>query len=545
MDEAQVDGDPTLIATSRASANQLVNELLAHPDRYNDLVKATRPMMSLLRQDLEALFRDPNGSEAARSMAANILANHAHAGQDVDALVRLLVDATPRQFPIILAALTRSKTAAITSLRRVLEPPRTPGASDHDRNHVASQQANAAIALCQFGETAQAWSLLEHRPDPLVRTYLIDRMAKLGVEPGTLLDRLGLETDESVRIALLLILGGIPADQRSNSWFPRAMSQIGYIYEVEASPGVHSAAEWVQRQWGLQRPAFGSPEPKSPVNKHWYLTKNGHTMALIPAATSFRMGRSETEPVRDKDEAPHECRIPRRYYMSTHEVSATQYLQFRRDVSTATFHDSIPDRFPNDYSSDPNGPMNIVFWLDAIAYCRWLSEREGIPEDQMCYPKLDQIKFGMTPNPDYLSRIGYRLPTEAEWEYAARGGASTSRFFGDDDAMLPRYGWFVMNSGGTLHLSGLLLPNDYGLFDVLGNLKEWCYDAYEIQLHGGIDQERMAPIDGKQQRVARGGSYSDGPNVLRVANRYFNEPTQAMFAMGFRVARTAPKPSSR
>jgi formylglycine-generating enzyme required for sulfatase activity len=189
--------------------------------------------------------------------------------------------------------------------------------------------------------------------------------------------------------------------------------------------------------------------------------------------------------------------------------------------------------------------MNIVFWLDAIAYCRWLSEREGIPEDQMCYPKLDQIKFGMTPNPDYLSRIGYRLPTEAEWEYAARGGASTSRFFGDDDAMLPRYGWFVMNSGGTLHLSGLLLPNDYGLFDVLGNLKEWCYDAYEIQLHGGIDQERMAPIDGKQQRVARGGSYSDGPNVLRVANRYFNEPTQAMFAMGFRVARTAPKPSSR
>jgi hypothetical protein len=144
-------------------------------------------------------------------------------------------------------------------------------------------------------------------------------MAKLGVEPGTLLDRLGLETDESVRIALLLILGGIPADQRSNSWFPRAMSQIGYIYEVEASPGVHSAAEWVQRQWGLQRPAFGSPEPKSPVNKHWYLTKNGHTMALIPAATSFRMGRSETEPVRDKDEAPHECHPvfaipPRRFH---------------------------------------------------------------------------------------------------------------------------------------------------------------------------------------------------------------------------------------
>ena len=75
------------------------------------------------------------------------------------------------------------------------------------------------------------------------------------------------------------------------------------------------------------------------------------------------------------------------------------------------------------------------------------------------------------PYPDYLKRTGYRLPTEAELEYAGRAGAVTSRYFGDDDKMLPRYAWFIKNSDGQTHPGGMLLPNEFGLFDVLGNVR--------------------------------------------------------------------------
>jgi formylglycine-generating enzyme required for sulfatase activity len=163
-------------------------------------------------------------------------------------------------------------------------------------------------------------------------------------------------------------------------------------------------------------------------------------------------------------------------------------------------------------------------WYEAAKYCRWLSEQEGIPEDQMCYPPMDQIKEGMKPPENYQARTGYRLPTQAEWEYACRARASTRRFYGDAEGPLPHYAWFIANSAGRAQPVGRLMPNDFGLFDVLGNAWEWCEDSPD-------------PRD-PAARVLRGGSFALSASRERGSMAYPVRADQRIPHTGFRVART-------
>ena len=204
---------------------------------------------------------------------------------------------------------------------------------------------------------------------------------------------------------------------------------------------------------------------KDKGGRRWYVNTQGQTLVLIDGPVAFRMGSPEDEPDRYTSEIPHLRSIPRRFAIATKEVTVEQYQGFLKQ-NPKNKRLGI-DRF----SPGVTCPVNGLTWYEAVAFCNWLSEQEGIPEDQWCYEPNSPGDYAarMRIKAGALERTGYRLPTEAEWEYACRAGAGTSRHYGLSDDLLPRYARHLANGGDHSWPVGGLLPNDLGLFDMLGN----------------------------------------------------------------------------
>ncbi len=150
----------------------------------------------------------------------------------------------------------------------------------------------------------------------------------------------------------------------------------------------------------------------------------------------------------------------------------------------------------------------------------------------------------MKPSPDYLARIGYRLPTEAEWEYACGAGASTAHYFGETEDLLVQYVWCKRNSEDRWMLPvGSMKPNDLGFFDMLGNAWEWCHEVSHfvaISMDGGISEDvpDNAEVNNSQLRALRGGSFMSQPGDVRTARRFRYQPAFRNYSVGMRTART-------
>jgi formylglycine-generating enzyme required for sulfatase activity len=215
-----------------------------------------------------------------------------------------------------------------------------------------------------------------------------------------------------------------------------------------------------------------------------------------------------------------------RFALSAHEVTIAQYRRFKPEAKFRVRAEPSPGEIVDDQL-----PANMVSFTDALRYCRWLSEREGIREDQMCYPPLDQIvDAAAVLSEERRRRTGYRLPTEQEWELAACV-ATTPWITGSLEQHLPPFAWFAINSGDRLQPSGLLRPNALGFFDIIGNASEWCHPTPELER-----DERYIRW-GNGNSVLRGGYYGYPAKFVRSFTRYC--PPDAGYSFtGFRVART-------
>jgi len=217
-------------------------------------------------------------------------------------------------------------------------------------------------------------------------------------------------------------------------------------------------------------------------------------------------------------------------------VTVEQYQEFVKE-------NPVDDHANNDrYSPDPKGPMNGVSWYHAAAYCNWLSRKENLPE---CYELNDRGQYaeGMKIRADALQRTGYRLPTQAEWEYGCRAGAGTSQDYGSNVDLLGRYAWYLATSPDRARPCGSLLPNNLGLFDMLGNVAEWCQDRALQYRPGGTAMtndniHELEYVNEKNPRLLRGGAFNIQPAVVRSAFRIRFTPATRYINLGFRPSRT-------
>ena len=342
---------------------------------------------------------------------------------------------------------------------------------------------------------------------------------------------------KTIKLFLLLVtLGSLRVADSLSAQTPSALGlqlyagvsitgTVGTVYAIQATTNLTASNSWVtldflklaetNRLWtDISTPATGRrfyrAVATAPTN-----------LVFIPPGT-FRMGSPTNEldrnPPGSGDEGPQTMvTLTKGFFMGKYEVTQAEYL-------------AVIGTNPSTFIGNLSRPVEQVNWVDATNYCARRTQLE--------------TAAGLIP-----SGSRYRLPTEAEWEYACRAWTSTRLHYGEDLGYtnLANYAWFSANSGGTTHPVGQKLPNLWGLYDMTGNVAEWCQDQYGVYPGGSVTdpQGRPGSINQNPVGVLRGGLWgpdfdgSSSAKFCRSAWRIAKAQTDGCYCIGFRVVLAA------
>jgi sulfatase modifying factor 1 len=399
------------------------------------------------------------------------------------------------------------------------------------RQVLTSGASESVPDASEFGR--QLVNLLERNSEPVLDANAMYDRIKLGITKTLPLFGSLPGNEQGAAFALFL---------RPAEGGPRSAAESGPVGSpVAATPGAASAsltAPGSAPASGAAPGAVPGATPASGAVPSPTLPTAG-AMVLVEGG-SFTMGSDEGEP----DERPaHEVRVSS-FFIGKFEVTVGEFREFvdatgyatqaeQGDGATVLADGSMVRKadasWKNGYmAQDERHPVVCVTWRDAIEYCNWRSTREGL---ERVYT-INGSAVGVD-----LAAKGYRLPTEAEWEYAARGGMSGQRTPYAGSASLGEVAWYASNAGNATHPVGRKAPNELGLYDMSGNAWEWCSDWYAADYYAKSPAlDPAGPATGGS-RICRGGSWGYAEKLLLVVNRNYLGPDRRYSYLGFRVVR--------
>lgn len=453
--------------------------ILQNPAELGTWTESLKPVGQLLLPSLETAMADPNrGDEHSR---ASFL--YGEFAQD------------------------DAPTFAKLAQRMMALPPA--GSTREARVWDARMRANLGIALIQLGKFDLTIDLYKDRDDPTARSYLVHGQHPSRVRQAVLLAKMREDKLPAAVLQGVIIAAG--ESRLTKTERDEFVAVLELHYRNHPDSGVHSASEWLLNTLG--RPVemdrweqliqsddrqVASTGNATRLSRSWFVNSQRQTMVIVvPPKSALNAEPTEEIPPASP------------FAIGSTEVTKEQFKRFRADHGLA-----------NSFAPTDQCPHNNVSWYDVAAYCNWLSRQDGLPEDEICYVEFENEnkEKSLRLKADGLVRKGYRLPTGAEWLMACRAGSNTTFHFGDAFDLLPKYAWYQRNADNVSHPVALLRPNRWGLFDMHGNLDEWCEWHRKTKPVNSDELERKQPVgrppDATNWAQVRGGHFnSEAGNV--------------------------------
>jgi len=547
----------------------VVGQLVLANAEFQPLLRENLRLISgRLLPNLEKIFGDAQATEAQRLSAANAFADYA--GSDTAKLSRLLAVATPPQYALLYPLVAAAKdAAAMESLLQIVRETPADDMAPENRIAMGQRRAGAAITLLRQGERESIFDALRFTTDPEALSQFVARCKQREVKASELmecLDRCDVartsatgaarKVEDRVLFGLLLALGDYSADQLPDASQQALIQRLITWYATDPSSGIHGATGWLLRRWNKhaevtqidQTPLLYDPTGQ----REWYVQEvkvdnsTEPSVAILPLpkhslyftfivfpAGEYTIGSPEDEPDRNSNEAQHRVKLTRPVAVCNDEMTWQNYDPIDQGKTRSAWQRQFGRTLGD---TDPAFGIN---WYESITYCRWLSAQLGIEESAQCYQNAEDLTQDDQGNPMYetldLDGRGFRLPTEAEWEVVCRAGTQGTYSFGGDVNLLSDYGWHVENSDKWSHTVGQKRPSGRGLFDVHGNLYEWCHDRLRAYDPDTLAEDPLG-VNMGASRVNRGGSWRYGAADCRAAYRHKGDPANRDPRFGFRLA---------
>ncbi len=571
---AKTEADQLDVETKQRFAQKAAQFLQSELGQNTDLSKwvpLLSPLRVQIRQPLETALAEGQNS------VGRLL--YYFYRDDVDFLVAQLPTAQDEIMPDLLTNLSLSWQKTSTSPESIWRRLQQEVADSSERlTGVAYSQAVGRLWLAGLHATPEQFRepipILNDETDPSAAAYLTSRACAYNVQLARLMGMLRacLERGELAAAQhMLLAIDHYPPE----SELEQLTILLRDCYQHPDS-GLHATAAWMMHRWGI-----ASVEPTASLSRYtsernWRVGPRHLLMIRCPVTNqAFKMGSTPDELAlaRVANRSQHEGdsdvyhfeQIPWAFEVSAAEVRVQDYREFL-DVRTADLEARLEEaeRMQREAEleelevvlsnldsvrlkieqADPQDPVTSVSWHDAIAYCTWLSQQEGLG---LCYGTIEEIERARQETRVVgcdVRQTGYRLPRVAEWECVCRANSTTIWSCGNDESLLEEYAIYSVNSKDRLQPTTSRQPNRWGLFDMLGNASEWTtnllrpYPRHENEPHVEAVEDELEAGQERLGIEVRGGNYSQTADTVRSAHRESTVAITVSEAIGFRIART-------